>query len=425
MTKNHQRLRSRLLVASVFATSTVSATAWAQAPAKPVLGSGEIASNDVYIRCGASLNHYPVCKLNAGARVTIVGEEADWYEILAPEGTFSFISGDYVDTPDGKTGVVNGDKVRVRAGSNLPDFAKLKYAVQQQLSKGAAVTILGRDPDGFLRIKPPAGTTAWVSRAFVSVTEADGMRHAKSAAAPGPEGAASTGANPAASEHTPDGAVTAPGTAAPTDSSLAGTPSMPSRQTLDEIDAATRTELAKPPLERQFDPLIERYQAFAATAGDDVARRYAEARIEQLTNMAALVGTVQKMRALTTEVEAKRNEFLIQRGNIRESLPPIPDALDAQGELRVSAVYPPGSTPARYRLLDTFGGVERTIGYVEIPPGSPIQVDAYLGRYVGVLATAKRLQQGGVNAVPIYVAGDLTLLQPKEEPAETGEPGGE
>ena len=80
----------------------------AQTPERPVISEAEVTGDDVYVRSGASLNHYPVCKINAGSRVTVVGEMGDWYEILPPEGVFCFISGDYVDTADNRTGVVNG-----------------------------------------------------------------------------------------------------------------------------------------------------------------------------------------------------------------------------------------------------------------------------------------------------------------------------
>jgi len=299
--------------------------------------------------------------------------------------------------------------------------------VQKQLSKGARVTILGRDPDGFLRIKPPADTTAWVSRAFVELVPdalARGDVDVAANAAPddGPSTVSNGGAKPstAAKTHGATPPVAATDTTAPAYSAFAGMPPTKYRRTLNEIDQATRAELKKAVGERRFEPLIERYQAVAEQDEDDFARRYAVARVEQLTNMAALVGTVEKMRAISASVEAKRRAFLEDRSNIRETLPPIPKALDAQGELRVSALYPPGSIPTRYRLVDTSGPVERTIGYVEIPSGSTIKVDAYLGRYVGVRALSKRLQKGGVDAVPIFVAGDLTLLQPKDKSPAVG-----
>ena len=50
-------------------------TAVAQSAEGQVPRQGEVTGNDVYVRSGPSLNHYPVCKLNAGTRIAVVGEE--------------------------------------------------------------------------------------------------------------------------------------------------------------------------------------------------------------------------------------------------------------------------------------------------------------------------------------------------------------
>ena len=121
-------LGSLLLVAAGISTASVSA----QSETRPVIAHGEVTAGDVYVRSGPSLNHSTICKLNAGHRIDIVSEELEWYEILPPEGTFSLISGDYVDRGEGQAGVVNGDNVRVRAGSLLHDN---KYKVQTMRSK--------------------------------------------------------------------------------------------------------------------------------------------------------------------------------------------------------------------------------------------------------------------------------------------------
>ena len=97
--------------------------------------------------------------------------------------------------------------------------------------------------------------------------------------------------------------------------------------------------------------------------------------------------------------------------------PEVPVALDAQGELRISALYPPGPGPRRFRLVDPDGETERTIGYVEIPVGSSIDATKFVGRYVGVRASRQRLQPGGVQPVPVYIASELVLL-PRPEPAD-------
>jgi hypothetical protein len=381
-----------------------------QTPAKPVIDQGEVTGNDVYVRSGDSLNHYPVCKVRAGDRVDIVGERGDWYEILPPEGTFSLVSGDFVDTEDGKSGVVNGENVRVRAGSSLNDN---KYAVQTLLSKGAEVTILERNPDGFLRIKPPPGATLWINRAYVERGSERSARPAVEASTGGPDAGRTEKGSPAAA-----GTFGYPGDAA-SRSALASLEPTEQRRQLQELDAASAAEFAKPLFERQLEPLVKRYRDLAAQQEDQFAARYAEARIEQLKSGAAMVDAVRLVRALTGDVDTVRREFLEKRANIRDVMFPVPTALDAQGELRVSAVYSSDALPRRYRLVDTMGGRDRTIGYVEIPRDSSINVDEFLGRYVGVRASAKRLQPGGVNPVPILVASELVLLQPIATP--TGE----
>jgi hypothetical protein len=409
-------------------------SAWGQTPQKPVIAYGEITGNEVYVRSGASLNHYPVCKLSAGDRVAVIGETGEWYEIRPPDQAISYISGDYVDSADNRLGVVNGDNVRVRAGSTLPDFAELKYVVQTKLSKGAEVTILGRDADGFLRIKPPLGTSLWISRSFVEfvpgatppsagtgTTATGGPGGTLTPAGSGPTAASSDQGNAGRPEGggadgdagrpaTPE--ALAAGSGDGSESPLAAVQDTPLRTELEAVDAAARAVLAKPVVEREFEPVIKRYRPIAEQEDDEFARRYASARIEQLTRMATVVGMVQRMRALDEDAGSKRREFLEGRARIRETLPPIPTGVDAQGELRVSALYPPGRRPARYRLVDDTGPQERTIGYVEIPDGSTIAVNDFLGRHVGVMASAKRLQSGGVNPVPIFVARDLVLLQP-------------
>ena len=115
------------------------------------------------------------------------------------------------------------------------------------------------------------------------------------------------------------------------------------------------------------------------------------------------------------ELDALRRGFVDERARIREDLPPIPSGLDAQGVLRTSALYPVGSFPQRYRLTDPVSKRDRTLAYVEVRPNAQIDMTTFLDRYVGVRATGKRLQTGGIQPVPIYVVGEIVLLE--DEPA--------
>ena len=387
-------------------------------PERTVLGQGEVTGNNVYIRSGNSLNHYEICKLSAGDRVTIVGEKDGWYEIHPPDGVFSLISGDYVDTADDKNGVVNGDKVRVRAGSLLNDR---KYTIQTKLSKGTEVSILGRNPDGFLRIVPPPGVTLWISGDYVTRVPEGRVRSEPTTTTP--QKVSDRPVVPADSLS----AEAKPRPAAPRNagsaSLLAALPPTRERRELLRIDADTDAELAKPVLERRLEPLIERYRKAGEVEEDEFAKRYAAARIEQLQRLGEVAETLRRVRELDEQTEAQRREFMRTRATMTDIPVPTPSALDAQGELRVSALYPPGSQRERYRLVDAATPPGRTIAYVDIPAGSGLDASAYVGRYVGVRAAQKRLQRGGVNPVPIYVARELVLLEPAGATADGPGPG--
>jgi hypothetical protein len=400
---------------------TIIGVAPGQIPDYPMKQTAEVTGDNVHVRSGPSLNHYPVLKLAAGDRVTVVGEEGDWYRILPPSEAFSLISGDYVDTADGEHGVVNGNNVRVRAGSSLSEH---KYTVQTMLSKGAEVTILGRNPDGFLRLVPPEGATLWITRQFIELVPDKLIQLEKETArtmaeSPAPESpaqeAGQTGRSPE------DAAKEGEGEAeAETPSALAKLPPSGARRTLELLDDEARQEMKKPLLERQFDSLIERYQAVASQQTDDdsLASQYASKRVEQLTYMKELIESVRKVRKLSEQAESARREKMSQRASLKRVEPSKPAGFDVKGELRYSSIYRSPAGPQRLRLIDPRSSSPRTIGYVELTGELTDKAEEFVGQYVGVRASDKRLQVGGVNPVPIYVAAEIVLLTPETEQQE-------
>ncbi|MFQ5414469.1 MAG: SH3 domain-containing protein [Phycisphaerae bacterium] len=393
----------------MLAASVLVSTAVADVPGEPprasVLRYGVVIGDNVYVRSGPGANHYPVTKLSAGHRVRVVAETADWLEIAPPEGVFSLISAEYVDTADEKHGRLNGVNVRVRAGSSIN---KRRDKEQMLLSKGDHVTILGRTPDGFYRIEPPAGVTVWINRRFVNLLP-DTTPHALPPA--GSTGAGSTRRAAAGTPPAPDRA--APGAGTDLRDATRGTGAdTPYLEELHAIDADTRAELGKPVDQRDLAPLIGRYRAVAERRADVAATRYARARVDELEHMAAQLEAVGRIRDISERMVAKRREFLAARakmGQVLHAAAPVV-GFDAQGELRVSAMYPGGAFPRRYRLVDPSVPHGRIIAYVEFPPDSTLRAEDYLGRYVGLRAARTRLQSGGVNPVPIYIASELVVL---------------
>ncbi|GJM26605.1 MAG: hypothetical protein DHS20C16_30200 [Phycisphaerae bacterium] len=155
-------LRARIcpvLIASV-AFSVFANQAYA---VEPYIAS--ITATEVNVRSGPSTNYYIVTKLQAGDRVDVREEDAGWFGIVPPPGCFSLISKHYVDLDGKGGGVVNGNNVRVRAGSS---HSKSRYAVQVKLSEGDEVEVLDDGPEGFLKIKSPKGAYAWVHGELVA-----------------------------------------------------------------------------------------------------------------------------------------------------------------------------------------------------------------------------------------------------------------
>ena len=385
-----------------------------QAP-EPANRQIEVTGNNVYVRSGPSVNHYPVCKLNAGDRAVLVGEQGSWYEILPPAGTFSLISGDFVDTADGKHGVVNGNNVRVRAASTLPAYVKSRYKQQTQLSKGHEVEILERLPDGFLRIVPPRGATLWIHRDLAVEVPADRL-----AAGPPPSVAgaidppAGRALPVAGTQHGGDASVSTNQATArlqPQTTSPTGQPLDKARAALERLDALVKAEMKKPGPQRKYEPLVPKYEAIADGSADPVVTAYVARRVDQLRYLIDLTTTLQRIERLNQDSESRRRQLLSERSAIPTVRPSVPGGFAAKGELRISALYDETIGLRRYRLVDPMARPVRTVGYVELPADTEIQIEDFLGRFVGVRASSTHLQEGGVDSIPIHVAAELVVLR--------------
>ncbi|HNQ23664.1 MAG TPA: SH3 domain-containing protein [Phycisphaerae bacterium] len=384
-------------------TATVASTEEPVSERWTTTKDGEIVANEVYIRSGPSANHYPVMKLQAGNRVTIVGRTGEWYEIYAPDGAESLITETYVDTVDNKTGIVNGDNVRVRAASVLPEWSKDRSKVQVQLSRGAEVVILGTTPDGFLRIKPPTGVTLWVHQDLVAEVGPGGQREVKPMSAT---------LVPGDAQELPPIDRAAMGMADTLTTADELMNATEERRTLKQLDAGVKEEMKKPVLERQYQPWIDRYQPITQQEQDEFARAYAQKRVQQIEYLKEAAESAKRMQHLVEVVQGSRQVMMDERATLPRVVPPVPGGFDAQGEIRVSAAYPPGTTPRRYRLVEPGKPPGKTIGYIEIPPSVTFSPEDYIGRYVGVRASEIRpLRGGSVDIIPIYVVSELVPLQ--------------
>lgn len=405
-------------------TSTSSAITNAPpATMTPVDRAGLVTGDAVYVRSGPSQNHYVVTKLNVGDEVIITGEEGPWWSIKPPKGCFSLVSREYVDTSDGVRGVINGDRVNVRCGSHITSD---QYQVQLQLSRGAEVTIIGEHEDGKYRIIPPPGARVFINKQYVRLRSPGEPQEAILPSSPDSPGSG-TGRNEGEGRfrnETPSRPMALTGVAPvtpsplpapvnPEDAMLLGSSPTPLRQRLVALNARMREQMNQPMAQRQLSPLLAEYSAIAADSSDEVAARFATAKVSQLEYLMRLAQSAANLDAIVRDLEKEREAFIEARRKVAAPLIPPRAGFDAEGELRPSAVYSSTVGPRRMRLVDPKTQPARTIAYVELAPGVELDLDRYMGRYVGIEALRIRPADGTLNPVPVMTASRIELLEPE------------
>jgi uncharacterized protein YraI len=141
-----------------------------------------ISADEVHVRSGPGENYYPVLKLNRGDQVQVYRHDpGGWYAVRPPEGSFSWVSGEFIQPGGGNIGVVIGDRVVARVGSA---FSDIRDVIQVRLDRDEQVDILeakrfnaGPAAQTWYKIAPPAGEFRWISGKFVE-------REPRTAAAP-------------------------------------------------------------------------------------------------------------------------------------------------------------------------------------------------------------------------------------------------
>ncbi len=386
-------------------------------PAVDVPGGepGLVKGENVYVRSGFSTNYYPVAKLNTGDRVTIVGSEFGWLKIVPPAGCFSLVDKEFIDRVDDRTGVLN-DTAWVYAGSEIDNR---RYARQIKLGKGSRVEILGDTADGaVLKIAPPPGAYVWIHGDFV--TRGPAAAGAVEAAGSGKVEPIKAGdlrlAQKPATRPAVALAATRPSLRAAQERELEALDEL--QATVSAIEAEIKAEMAKPASERSFGGILARLRPLAAQEEDEVARLYAESRIKQIDGQSELISAVEEIRELTRRAITEADREAAARAQIRSDNVFRTDDIAVRGEIRVSGIYSGlEHRPKRWRVVDPSN--DRTLAYIEVPEGSPIDPVQYYGKFVAIRASSRELLHGTIPPVPIYTVSEISV----QDPATAAMPG--
>jgi SH3-like domain-containing protein len=330
----------------------------------------EITGDNVLIRSGPGTGFYDCGKLNKGDQVRIVGEQFGvWSKIIPPDGSFSWISMQYVriDQDAPSSGIVTGDNVRVYAGSDTvpPQYAT---SLQTKLNKGDRVRLLGEQLNDYYKIAPPTDAYLWISTQYtqkvIPVLEGP-PRIAMTSGAEIPE---ETDANAVSTEPVPE--------------SNEPPKSVPETE-LDKFNALQKqieAEHTKPIDEQDYTKIKESMTEIANNKEAGKAARYAQAVIEQIKDYELAI-EVNKTVKLQNEQLQKTKERINQAREA--SLSKIQDLgrFAVIGKFENLLVYGPGY----YRIVDES---DKTICMAA--PDKQISgkdLSGYLGKKVGLVGT--------------------------------------
>lgn len=357
------------------------ASATAGAQATPY--EGVVTGSSVYVRSGPNMGSYPVAKLSAPDRVTVVQALSDdWLAIQPVRGCYGVISAQYVQ-PDatGRIGTILGDGVLVRAAGELRtrDFDN----PLGKRNRGDRVRIIGRvvGADGkaeWYVIKPPADMRFYISSQFI--------QPANEAAPPSRE-REEEGEETSVAPETPAETPETPETPeAPSERAAVGAPV---RQELDalrairELEKDVVAESAKPLERRNFSTILVRAENINLPKDSRFYPIY-DSLMQYLREEASLVESTRATEKMVDDVLRKAAE---KSGAVAQPYVPAPpkepkvDQLE--GVLTVSALYTIAdpSKPSRYVIRDP--QTQAVIGYVQSADGK-VRLKDFEGKYVRV-----------------------------------------
>ena len=350
-----------------------------------------VSANRVNIRSRPDVNSLAVARVGRDAVLRWIDAEFGWYRVLPPEGTFSYVSAEYVDRRGEAEGVVStrSGALRVRMGSLLRDVDPAQSEVPARLARGTRVTIVG-EQGGWLKITPPEGVYMYVSGDHVdriSEQVADRLR--------------SVSSRPAI-------AASRPGGERPTTRPAQG-PDLSGRwgRELVSLEKAIGVEASKPMAEQQWDGIIARLRPIVQQREEPMVSRLAHAWSVQLQQRAADQRALQqaeevKRRLARERAQHEREMERIERLRRQATSQP---ASDAEGELLRSYAMRGKKGQRWYKLQNPL--TQSLVAYIEMDPATGLDPERFIGKYVGVRGVRRFEASVGANVVR---AREITIL---------------
>jgi len=313
------------------------------APARATV-KGVLTGNNVNIRKGPGTEYPFYITAPLGYTVEAIAQKGEWLEIEFPAKGFSWITKEFLQKIDDKTGIVIGSNVSIRGGPGT------QYDRMYLVPQGHKFQILGMDNTGtWYKVAPVPGETAYILSEYVKLSGAlpGGIQ-------PGPAGPAGPAVSTTA-------AVTAPSVPeAPRPDAPAVEPPKPVAppvadpyaEKLAESEKKFKAEIAKDnPLDWDLTPVEEMYGEVEANSNSAANRAQARTRIAQLKAYASIQTRAKELGKVDEELAARLKELEKQRA---EELMAIPGQIEAPftASGKVEKFYIRGLGGATHKIIE-------------------------------------------------------------------------
>ncbi|MHC4068936.1 MAG: SH3 domain-containing protein [Planctomycetota bacterium] len=340
--------------------------------------AAEITGDNVNMRSGPGTNYYRCGKLNQGARVDVVGSQFSWSRIVPPEGSFSWISKQYVsiNADDESTGTVTGNAVRVYAGSS-----ELKpihsTTVQLRLDRDDKVKLLLGEEGDYYKILPPAGSYLWVSTQYTKSIGAIGE-------------VAEAVEKPVVEKPKAEAESVKKPTAPTVVQRPEADPSVEAKKLREYYALAKRmkSEREKPIEQQDYSNIKKALVEIAETGEAGKAARYSALAVKQIERIELALAIGKELPLQESQLEGVKKQIEQAR---EANLSKVPDMgkFAVMGQLQVSSIYGPGY----YRVVDDLG---KMLCYA-LPsgPASGLDMKGLLGKKIGLIGAIEAHPQSG------------------------------
>ncbi len=130
--------------------------------------TGVLTGDKVRVRTGASKKHKILTELPKGVGIKVVSKKDEWYEIEMPDEVILVVSKNYVKEIRKEGGILEGEVTAENV--NVRTGTEGTDVRVGALSKGDRITIVG-SKTGWYKIRPPKGFTAYISAQYVKLGE--------------------------------------------------------------------------------------------------------------------------------------------------------------------------------------------------------------------------------------------------------------